>query len=87
MNQWQDQITQGLAMPEAKRERFLFQELNPQLAHAPILTTPPKAPRPAAVLIGVRGGADPTVVLTVRAPTMPSHAGQISLPGGTPKVE
>ncbi|MEO1040731.1 MAG: CoA pyrophosphatase [Pseudomonadota bacterium] len=85
MNQWQDQIAQGLLLPEAKRERYLFQELNPQLAHAPILSSPPKAPRPASVLIGVRGGDDPTIVLTVRAPTMPSHAGQISLPGGTPK--
>ncbi|MEM0928496.1 MAG: CoA pyrophosphatase [Pseudomonadota bacterium] len=87
MNQWQEQISRGLAVPGAQRERHLFQELNPKLAHAPILKSPPQAPRPASVLIGVRGGDDPTIVLTVRAPTMPSHAGQIGLPGGTPKEE
>ena len=85
MNHWQERVARGLTVPEAQRERHLFQELNPQLDHTPILTSPPKTPRPASVLIGVRGSADPTIVLTVRAPTMPSHAGQISLPGGTPK--
>nr|WP_269815595.1 CoA pyrophosphatase [Parvularcula mediterranea] len=48
---------------------------------------PPTTPRPAAVMIGIRDTADPTIILTLRAPTMPSHAGQISLPGGTPKDE
>lgn len=85
MTDWQQTIAQGLTAPEARRERHLFQELNPTLAHAPIIKSPPKAPRPASVLIGVRGSDDPTVVMTVRAPTMPSHAGQIGLPGGMPK--
>lgn len=82
---WEDRLRRSLASPHASRERVLFKELNPQLAHAPILKSPPTAPRPAAVMIGVRRLAEPTVVMTLRSPTMPSHAGQISLPGGTPK--
>lgn len=85
MEDWQERILRGLRSPVAERDRRLFDELNPGLDHTPILREPPKRPRPAAVMIGVRDTADPTVVLTLRAPTMPSHAGQISLPGGTPK--
>lgn len=82
---WKERLRSGLEMPVAQRERRLFQELNPELDHSPILKAPPKEPRPAAVLIGIRDLPDPTVILTLRAPTMPSHAGQISLPGGGPK--
>lgn len=85
MNDWQDRLRTGLTTPSAQRDRELFRELNPHLPRSPILREPPTRPRPAAVLIGVRDTADPSVVLTVRSPTMPSHAGQISLPGGTPK--
>jgi 8-oxo-dGTP pyrophosphatase MutT (NUDIX family) len=74
----------SLRIEQARRERFLFRELNPGLPHTPILNKPPSEPRPAAVLIGVRMSAEPTVILTLRAPTMPSHAGQIALPGGMP---
>lgn len=41
--------------------------------------------RPAAVLIGVVDHAEPTVVLTQRAPHLADHAGQIAFPGG--KIE
>jgi 8-oxo-dGTP pyrophosphatase MutT (NUDIX family) len=40
------------------------------------------ADRPAAVLIPVVARATPTVILTKRADHLPSHAGQISFPGG-----
>lgn len=38
--------------------------------------------RPAAVLIGVREGVQPRIVLTVRTNDLPSHAGQVAFPGG-----
>lgn len=38
--------------------------------------------RPAAVLVGVREGIDPRVVLTVRTAHLASHAGQVAFPGG-----
>ena len=82
---WKERIAQGLTSLEAQRERKLFEELNPGLDRSPILKSPPKQPRPAAVLIGIRDVREPTVILTLRTPTMPSHAGQISLPGGGPK--
>ena len=62
------------------------------------LATPPRPPgwnhapmsellgtaerRPAAVLVGVREGVDPRVLLTVRTAHLPSHAGQVAFPGG-----
>jgi 8-oxo-dGTP pyrophosphatase MutT (NUDIX family) len=41
-----------------------------------------KATRPAAVLVPVVARREPTVLLTVRTPDLPSHAGQIAFPGG-----
>lgn len=38
--------------------------------------------RPAAVLVGVREGVQPRIVLTVRTNDLPSHAGQVAFPGG-----
>ncbi|PYF04410.1 8-oxo-dGTP pyrophosphatase MutT (NUDIX family) [Rhodopseudomonas faecalis] len=38
--------------------------------------------RPAAVLVPVVARAEPTVLLTLRAPHLNSHAGQIAFPGG-----
>jgi 8-oxo-dGTP pyrophosphatase MutT (NUDIX family) len=38
--------------------------------------------RPAGVLIAVVDHAEPTVLLTLRSPDLPDHAGQISFPGG-----
>ncbi|MFW5927292.1 MAG: CoA pyrophosphatase [Wenzhouxiangella sp.] len=39
-------------------------------------------PRPAAVLVPLRMGDSPGVVLTVRSRTMTLHAGQVAFPGG-----
>ncbi|MCX7514788.1 CoA pyrophosphatase [Frateuria sp. STR12] len=38
--------------------------------------------RPAAVLIGVREGVQPRLVLTVRTAHLQAHAGQVAFPGG-----
>ena len=69
----------------ALSDRKLFEALNPEMSHAPILDSPPERYRPASVLIPVIDRPEPTVLFTVRTPTMPSHAGQISFPGGGPK--
>jgi 8-oxo-dGTP pyrophosphatase MutT (NUDIX family) len=37
---------------------------------------------PAAVLIGLRGAADPRMIFTVRTDHLSSHAGQVAFPGG-----
>ena len=42
----------------------------------------PPEPRPAAVLIAVTDRPEPGVLLTHRPETMPSHPGQVALPGG-----
>lgn len=39
--------------------------------------------RPAAVLVGLREGPQPTLILTVRTTHLPSHAGQVAFPGGS----
>jgi 8-oxo-dGTP pyrophosphatase MutT (NUDIX family) len=41
-----------------------------------------QATRPAAVLVPIVARPEPTVLLTVRTPDLPSHAGQIAFPGG-----
>lgn len=51
-------------------------------AHTPQKMTEPGA-RPAAVLIPVVGGPDPSVIFTVRTDHLPSHKGQIAFPGGS----
>jgi 8-oxo-dGTP pyrophosphatase MutT (NUDIX family) len=38
--------------------------------------------RPAAVLLGLREGVQPRLVLTVRTDNLQSHAGQVAFPGG-----
>lgn len=38
--------------------------------------------RPAAVLVGVREGVQPRLVLTVRTDHLHDHAGQVAFPGG-----
>jgi 8-oxo-dGTP pyrophosphatase MutT (NUDIX family) len=43
----------------------------------------PSVVRPAAVLIGLKEGDDPGILLTVRAEHLRQHAGQIAFPGGT----
>ena len=73
----------------------LWQQLTPALVP---LAQPPQPPgwnhalmsellgtaerRPAAVLVGVREGVDPRLVLTVRTAHLASHAGQVAFPGG-----
>ncbi len=41
-----------------------------------------KPRRPAAVLVGIREGVQPRLVLTVRTDHLQDHAGQVAFPGG-----
>ncbi len=54
-------------------------DLNPDLRHL-IASEPP--PKPAAVLVPIVARDPLSVLLTVRTEHLPSHAGQISFPGG-----
>lgn len=48
---------------------------------ADLLGTTPR--RQAAVLVGLREGAQPALILTLRTTHLPSHAGQVAFPGGS----
>ncbi len=84
---WRERIEANLARATAQRVRALFNEINPHLVGEKLFESRwSDIRRDAAVLVpiiprpeGVR------VLLTVRSSDMPSHAGQISFPGG--KVE
>lgn len=86
---WRAVIRAGLATDEARRERTLFAELNPQLiGHQSFEARWSDRRRDAAVLIPIIPRAEgPTVLLTVRAADLRSHAGQISFPGGGVSAE
>ncbi len=57
-------------------------DLNPELVPELVAHS---APRPAAVLVPIVARADLTVLLTQRTDHLPTHAGQVSFPGG--KIE
>ena len=80
---WRTQLAAGMAEEVAREDRLLFKELNPHLEFPPVLKEKPATFREAAVLIPIidRPGS-PTVLFTLRSADLPSHAGQISFPGG-----
>ncbi len=81
------QIAANLSRATAQRVHAHFQEMNPHLTRDKIFESRWTANRKdAAVLVPIIPRADGAKVLfTVRSSDMPSHAGQISFPGG--KVE
>ena len=86
MTGWQARLRAASGTAAARADRDLFAALNPNLDHAPILREKPRRYRPASVLIPVIDREEPTVLMTVRTADMPSHAGQIGLPGGGPRA-
>ncbi len=46
-----------------------------------------RARQPAAVLVGIREGVQPRLVLTVRTDHLQDHAGQVAFPGGRSEPE
>ncbi|GJL90561.1 CoA pyrophosphatase [Hyphococcus sp.] len=84
---WRERIEGNLKRATASRVRELFSEINPHLVGEKLFEQRWSSKRKdAAVLVPlIRRAEGFRVILTVRARDMPSHAGQISFPGG--KVE
>jgi hypothetical protein len=81
---WRARIEGNLQLATAARVRELFSEINPQLVGEKLFEKRWSTERKdAAVLVPlIRRAEGYRVILTVRASDMPSHAGQISFPGG-----
>lgn len=79
-----NRIEDNLAQSAAPRVRALFAEINPHLVgDARFESRWSNKRQDAAVLVPIIDRPDgPTVLMTVRSSDMPSHAGQISFPGG-----
>ncbi len=81
---WRARISANLSRASAQRVRALFTEINPHLAEDRRFENRWTTKRQeAAVLVPIINRAEePTVLLTVRANDLASHAGQIAFPGG-----
>ncbi|HXI86182.1 MAG TPA: CoA pyrophosphatase [Parvularculaceae bacterium] len=81
---WRALIEANLGRASAQRVRALFREMNPHLEGDKSFESRwTNNRKDAAVLVPIIDRPEePTVLLTVRSPDMPSHAGQISFPGG-----
>jgi 8-oxo-dGTP pyrophosphatase MutT (NUDIX family) len=89
LDDWRTRIEANLARMTAQRVRALFAEINPHLVGDQRFQSRWTNERQdAAVLVPIINRPDgPTVLLTVRSSDMPSHAGQISFPGGKAHLE
>jgi len=81
---WLARIEANLALSTTQRVRALFAEINPHLVGDKRFESRWSNRRQdAAVLVPIINRPEgPTVLMTVRSSDMPSHAGQISFPGG-----
>jgi len=81
---WRARIEANLHRASAQRVRSMFSEINPHLVGDKLFESRwSDIRKDAAVLVPVINRAQgATVLLTVRSSNMPSHAGQISFPGG-----
>lgn len=81
---WRARIEANLERASAQRVRELFSEINPHLVGDKLFESRwSDIRKDAAVLVPIiNRSAGATVLLTVRSSDMPSHAGQISFPGG-----
>ncbi|MEM9168525.1 MAG: CoA pyrophosphatase [Pseudomonadota bacterium] len=78
-----DRVARNLARADAAQVRAMFREINPHLVGDKRFEKRWAQPRKdAAVLVAIVARRRPSVLLTVRAADMPSHAGQIAFPGG-----
>ena len=84
MQDWRERIETNLTRLDSQRVRALFTEINPHLVgDSRFESRWTQKRRQAAVLVPIVNRPEgPTVLLTVRSSDMPSHAGQISFPGG-----
>lgn len=81
---WRARIRANLARASAQRVRSLFREINPHLVGDRLFEDRWSDIRMDAAVLApiIDRPHGPTVLLTVRSSHMPSHAGQISFPGG-----
>lgn len=81
---WRRRIGANLQRASAQRVRALFAEINPHLVGDKLFEDRwSDIRKDAAVLVPIIDRPEgPSVLFTVRSPDMPSHAGQISFPGG-----
>lgn len=86
---WRRLIRDNLGRASAQRIRALFEEINPGLVGDRLFEDRWSDIRQdAAVLVPlIERPSGPSVILTVRAAGLPSHAGQISFPGGRTQPE
>lgn len=84
MDDWLQRIEENFASSTTQRVRALFSEINPHLVGDKRFESRWSRKRQeAAVLVPIINRPEgPTVLFTVRSVDMPSHAGQISFPGG-----
>lgn len=82
--EWRARIAANLQRASAQRVRALFSEINPHLVGDKLFEDRWSEKRKeAAVLVPIIDRIEgPSILMTVRSPDMPSHAGQISFPGG-----
>lgn len=81
---WRARIEANLERASAQRVHDLFREINPHLVGDKLFEKRWSDRRKeAAVLVPIiHRDEGPRIILTVRSTDMPSHAGQISFPGG-----
>lgn len=86
---WRVLIEANLKRASAQRVRRLFSEINPHLVGDKLFEDRwSDIRRDAAVLVPIIARPEgASVLLTVRSSDMPSHAGQISFPGGRAQPE
>ena len=86
---WRKRIDRSIGAHEFQRPRNAFSDLNPELAEHPFFKggRPPKLKEAAVLIPVIQRPSGPHVVLTVRSPDMPTHAGQIGFPGGRRQAE
>ncbi len=75
-------LRKAMKQPLERNTREVFLELNPHLREEEMFRDRYEVRKEAAVLIPIIERSEPTVLLTVRSSDMPSHAGQVSFPGG-----
>ncbi len=69
-------------VPPAAYDHDNYASVNGDHAVSDHRPPPTQTPRHAAVLVAVVARPEPTVLLTLRATTLSTHAGQIAFPGG-----
>lgn len=86
---WRKRLQANITRASAQRVRALFAEINPHLVGDKVFESRwGSKRRDAAVLIPIIDRPEgATILMTVRSSDMPSHAGQISFPGGRVQPE